>query len=242
MKQVFYVCAALAIGLCAFGAQRMTEAELDALVDKLVQYEHPDFVQGCIDELKAAGRLAEPDLAEAFYRGIDRFKARTAYGRSGRLCLDWFNRTASDAQIGRLREAALSGSGDFGRQAVWVYFDRMVGKPESLSFLDDVLRKNPSLHGAVWGALFPHVGTHGTRRLDAEFIGRLLNFVDKWSEEPLNAWPCDDILCQGIEGYAKSQKRKDRLGRILQSATLEKLPRARDHFLKELKNLEGRVK
>ena len=120
MKHAVCICVVLVVNLCAFSVQKMTAEELDGLVDQYVLCEHGDFVRASIDELRAAERLADSELVEAFYRGMDRFKDREENRWKRTRCLDWVADMAKGEQFVRLRELALANADDFGCREVWL--------------------------------------------------------------------------------------------------------------------------
>ena len=234
MKSVTCILMLVMLRVCAAGAERMTAGELDALVDRAVRSEHPDFVQVCIDELKAAGRLTEPELAEAFHRAVMRYRDRKEDEARLNCSMYWLVKTLPENQLGKLRDLALSHSGTIGELAVWGYFKRIADNPACLESLAMVLDRNPALRNAVWRQLFAYLEGRGRMKSKSAFFIKVLNFAEERAEGPWDAWACDYILSHYLSGYASSAKRKDRLARILEKPELQTRPQTLEYFRQEL--------
>ena len=237
MKKIIGCCVVLMSFCYALGVGKMTAEELDGLVDQYVLFEHGDFVRASIDELRAAERLAEPELAEAFYRAAMRFKARKEDESRLARSLFWLGETIPEERIGRLRCLALSESGTIGRMAVSGYFRRMKERPQCLEFLADVLRLNPSVRDAVWGRCSSYLVDHSRLTSRTEFFQDILGFAEKHAEDVRNALACDEILCTHKEGYAGSMRRRERIARMLKSAEIRSYPKLNEHFQRKLNGL-----
>ena len=242
MKKFIGCCVVLMSFCYALGVGKMTAEELDGLVDQYVLCEHGDFVRASIDELRAAERLADSELVEAFYRGMDRFKDREENRWKRTRCLDWVADMAKGEQFVRLRELALANADDFGCRAVWLYFDRIAGQMECLDFVRDVLQRNPSAGNMAWRRLSVCLLRDKGLEAKMEFRRKALEFVEKKADDPINAWDCDRILCRHRPGYAICSQRKDRLGRLLTAKEFVKVPKVREYFQNELKRMETSVK
>jgi len=238
MKQAFCICVALVFGFCAFGAQKMTDQELDALVDKFVQCEHADFVQASIDELKAEGRLSESELAEAFYRGALRFKDRKEDGSRLNKSLFWLTNTLPENRLGELRRLAQTYPGSLGELSVWGLFKRTAERAGCLESMEDVIRVNPTVRSAVWRQFFTYLEKQDRLKKKTAFRAEIIGFAERRAEEALDAWSCDYILVHHLDGYAKSLRRKERLARILTIPEIRLHSELVEYFQHELNKME----
>ena len=233
MKAFLGVLALAMLCVRAAGSERMTEKELDALVERAVQCEHADFVQMGIDGLKAAGRLSEPELAEAFHRAVMRYRERKEDEARLNCSMYWLVRTLPENQLGKLRELALSDPGSLGRIAVSGYFIRTAERSECLEFLSMVLRRNPAVRGAVWGRCLAYLEEQERQGRKSPFSQDILDFLEKRADDVLGALSCDEMLCRFRVGYATSSQRKERLERMLKNPELKSHPGLVEYFQRE---------